>query len=109
MNGLSTHVLDVTTGRPAVGVRITLEMQGYPTIEGITDGDGRCKNLLGGEPLKAGRHKIVFDMGAYFSAGGHDQVFLHRVTLDFEVTSPDEHHHVPLLATPFAASTYRGS
>ncbi|MEO1041708.1 MAG: hydroxyisourate hydrolase [Pseudomonadota bacterium] len=109
MSALSTHVLDLTTGRPAVGVRIMLEMQGYPKIEGITDSDGRCKNLLGGEPLKAGRHTIKFDIGSYFSASGYDQVFLHIVTLEFEVTNPEEHHHVPLLATPFAASTYRGS
>ena len=109
MSGLSSHVLDLTTGRPARGVRITLHMQGYPTIEGITDEDGRCKNLLGGEPLIAGRHKMVFDIGTYFKAAGHQDIFLHEVTLDFEVASPNEHHHVPLLATPFAASTYRGS
>ncbi|MEM0927845.1 MAG: hydroxyisourate hydrolase [Pseudomonadota bacterium] len=109
MSGLSTHVLDLTTGRPAVGVRITLHMHGEPRTEGVTDTDGRCKDLLSGEPLEAGRHKIAFDIGAYFSARGHTDIFLHEVTLDFEVKNPDEHHHVPLLATPFAASTYRGS
>ncbi|MEM7741514.1 MAG: hydroxyisourate hydrolase [Pseudomonadota bacterium] len=109
MSGLSTHVLDLTTGRPAVGVRITLTMKGYPAMEGVTDHDGRCKNLLGDQPLLMGRHQITFDIGSYFAANGHDQVFLHVVTFDFEITKPDEHHHVPLLATPFAASTYRGS
>ncbi len=108
---LSTHALDLTTGRPAAGLRVVLEQGGASLFEGATDDDGRCpalKTLTGA----AGRYRLRFGVAAYFRARGHnlpDPPFLDEVTIDFGVAEPDGHYHVPLLVTPFAFSTYRGS
>ena len=99
---LSTHVLDATTGRPAAGVRV--ELRGGAT--GVTDADGRLA-LVPGE-LPAGEHELTFDTGAYFAAAGVE-TFYPRVTVAFTVRDPASHHHVPLLLSPWAYSTYRGS
>lgn len=108
---LSTHVLDATTGRPARAVSLQLERRtrdGWePLGSGLTDDDGRCRDLVPGE-LEAGVHRLVFDTGAYFAATGRTG-FYPEVAITFEVTEPGRHHHVPLLLSPFAYSTYRGS
>ena len=105
---LSTHVLDATAGCPAAGLAVRLERvsdQGWvPAGTGTTGPDGRLR-LPGGEP---GVYRITFDTGAYFSATG-TAAFYPEVAITFEVTEPDEHYHVPLLLSPFAYSTYRGS
>jgi 5-hydroxyisourate hydrolase len=101
---LSTHVLDAALGRPAAGVAVRLEKDGRVLAEGVTDADGR----IGGWTCEAGAHRIVFDTGAYFAARAVD-AFYPRVSIDFTVADPREHHHVPLLLSPFAYSTYRGS
>jgi 5-hydroxyisourate hydrolase len=110
---LSTHVLDTSAGRPAPGVGVTLERNeagGPRTLgRGTTDPDGRCRDLLpSGTPLEAGVYRLSFDSGAYFAARGL-ATFYPRVEVVFEITSPAEHHHVPLLLSPFGYSTYRGS
>ena len=102
---LSTHVLDAALGRPAAGVAVRLEREGSVVAEAVTDADGRVRAL--GE-LVAGVHRLTFHTGAYFAASGRD-AFYPEVTVAFAVTDPDEHHHVPLLLSPFAYSTYRGS
>jgi 5-hydroxyisourate hydrolase len=102
---LSTHVLDAALGRPAAGVAVRLEREGSVVAEAVTDADGRVREL--GE-LAAGVHRLTFDTGAYFAASGRD-AFYPEVTVAFTVTDPDEHHHVPLLLSPYAYSTYRGS
>jgi 5-hydroxyisourate hydrolase len=102
---LSTHVLDAALGRPAAGVAVRLEKEdGEVIAEGVTDADGR----IGGWTCGAGAHRVVFDTGAYFAARAVD-AFYPRVSIDFTVANPQEHHHVPLLLSPFAYSTYRGS
>jgi 5-hydroxyisourate hydrolase len=108
---LSTHVLDATTGRPAAGVRVRLERSGdggwSPAGDGLTGADGRL-SLPDGDAAGPGVYRITFGSGAYFRARGVAS-FYPEVTVTFEVTAPDEHCHVPLLLSPFAYSTYRGS
>jgi 5-hydroxyisourate hydrolase len=106
---LSTHVLDATTGAPAeaVAVRVESLIDGgwQPGAAGRTDADGRIREL--GDP-GVGVHRLVFDTGEYFRrlevAG-----FYPEVAVTFEVIDAAAHHHVPLLLSPFAYSTYRGS
>ena len=117
---LSTHVLDATTGRPAPGVRVRLERavdDGWtPAGEGMTGPDGRLR-LSGepgdpGEPARAdgdpGVYRLTFGSGAYFRARG-SATFYPEVSITFEMTERAGHYHVPLLLSPFAYSTYRGS
>ena len=106
---LSTHVLDAVTGRPAAGVDVRVEAEHDSTwsvsATGQTDGDGRIGDL--GHPA-AGIHRITFGSGAYFRRLGVP-TFYPEVAITFQVTDADAHHHVPLLLSPYAFSTYRGS
>lgn len=106
---LSTHVLDATAGVPAAGVAVTVESRvdgGWRRIaEGRTDADGRVREL--GSP-GVGTHRISFDTGGYFTRTGV-RAFYPEVTVTFEIVDAEAHHHVPLLLSPFAFSTYRGS
>jgi 5-hydroxyisourate hydrolase len=108
---LSTHVLDATTGRPAAGVLVRLERShegGWSAEgEGRTGADGRLA-LPEGTAAGAGVYRITFASGAYFAARG-SATFYPEVAVTFEVTGPGEHYHVPLLLSPYAYSTYRGS
>jgi 5-hydroxyisourate hydrolase len=108
---LSTHVLDATTGRPAVNVSLRLHQRSrdswQPVGEGVTDDDGRCRTMAP-DGLDAGTYRLRFDTGAYFTATGQS-AFYPEVAVVFEVTEPERHHHVPLLLSPYAYSTYRGS
>ena len=108
MSTISTHVLDTSLGRPAAGVRITLERDGKLVGSGITDDDGRVKDLVEGAELGIGLHTIVFEVGQYFASTNRD-AFYERVTIEFVVSSDSDHYHVPLLLNPFGYSTYRGS
>jgi 5-hydroxyisourate hydrolase len=111
---LSTHVLDATTGRPAAGVAVRLERGGdggwMPAGQGLTDTDGRLRLARGGGTagFEPGVYRITFATGAYFAARGSAS-FYPEVTITFEMTEPGGHYHVPLLLSPFAYSTYRGS
>jgi 5-hydroxyisourate hydrolase len=106
---LSTHVLDAMTGRPAAGVVVRLDErvdgEWRTTAHGRTDADGRIGAL--GDP-GAGIYRIHFDTAGYFDAAGVD-TFYPEVTVTFTVVDSAVHHHVPLLLSPFAFSTYRGS
>ena len=108
---LSTHVLDATTGRPAAGVLVRLERSAdggwSPEGEGQTGADGRFR-LPDEAAASPGVYRITFGSGAYFEARGTAS-FYPEVTVTFEITGPDGHYHVPLLLSPFAYSTYRGS
>jgi 5-hydroxyisourate hydrolase len=111
---LSTHVLDGARGVPAVGVPIRWERlrdgSWEPVAEVLTAGDGRVSDW-GGQGVQAtvaGTHRLVFGSGDYF-ARQRVRTFYPEVVIVFEVSDPDEHHHVPLLLSPFAYSTYRGS
>ena len=99
MSHLTTHVLDAALGTPAAGVRITL----VGIAEGVTDADGRLS--LGPELLEPRDYELVFETAEYL---GDRPGFYPRVSIHFTVTGP-EHYHVPLLLSPFAYSTYRGS
>jgi hydroxyisourate hydrolase len=104
---VSTHVLDAALGRPGAGVAVRLERLATPpeTVgEGATDDDGRVADL--GAGLPPGDYRLSFDTAAYFARTGTD-TFFPRVDIVFAVTSG--HHHVPVLLSPFAFSTYRGS
>jgi 5-hydroxyisourate hydrolase len=114
MSNITTHVLDTSRGRPAAGVPVVLARRAddgsYREIgRGVTDGDGRLRTLVpAGASVERGVHRITFDTGAYFVAQGVDG-FYPEASIVFEVRSPSEHHHVPLLLNPFGYSTYRGS
>ncbi len=105
---LTTHVLDATSGRPAVGVAVRLEdMAGTVLGAGATNDDGRIKHIVD-EPVGPGSYRLVFDTAAYHESVG-TQGFYPEVIISFTVTDQQQHHHVPLLLAPFAYSTYRGS
>ena len=109
---LTSHVLDVALGRPAAGVEIRLAVMeggGWQTLgSAVTDADGRASALVGGVALEVRTYRLTFETGAYFRASGRP-VFYPRVDVTFAVTAPEEHHHIPLLLSPFGYSTYRGS
>jgi len=108
---ITTHVLDTAAGRPAAGVPITLEiLEGTWRAlgAGATDDDGRLRTLTPAGPVLAGTYRIRFDTGAYFAAHGIDG-FFPVVEIQFVVRDGAQHHHVPLLLSPFGYSTYRGS
>jgi 5-hydroxyisourate hydrolase len=109
---ITTHVLDTARGRPAAGVPIVLERSGDGCWEelgrGATDADGRLRDLVAeGSAPGAGRYRLTFDTGAYFRSRGQS-AFYPEVAVVFAVAA-GEHHHVPLLLSPFGYSTYRGS
>ncbi|MBM4303159.1 MAG: hydroxyisourate hydrolase [Deltaproteobacteria bacterium] len=109
---ITTHILDVSAGKPAANVSCKLEKQNaqlhWEKIgEGVTNSDGRIENLLS-TPLLKGVYRLEFLTKAYFEQRKLTS-FYPAVTVHFEVTSPDEHYHVPLLLSPYGYSTYRGS
>ena len=107
MSGVTTHVLDATAGRPAAGVEVRLEeLAGRVLGAGRTGPDGRL--VLAGGPLPAGGYRLVFATGSYFAQRGQ-VTFYPEVTVTFTVTGGQGHCHVPLLLSPYAYSTYRGS
>jgi 5-hydroxyisourate hydrolase len=103
---VSTHVLDAVLGRPAAGMTVRLLNDDGVVAEGVTDADGRCR--LTEQPTATGPHRVVFGTGEWFGDQGRE-TFWPEVVLTFDVREPAEHHHVPLLLSPFAFSTYRGS
>jgi len=112
MNAITTHVLDISIGRPAAGVLVKLDRKTNDDAwEQIgtqeTDGDGRARELVG-EPLNAGVYRLTFEVGSYFSKNGVDG-FYREVTMAFTVNDASQHYHVPLLLSPYGYSTYRGS
>jgi 5-hydroxyisourate hydrolase len=112
MSNLTTHVLDTALGRPAQRLTIVLEYlesSGFRVIgRGVTNEDGRVSDILGETALKSGTYKMTFHTREYFATT--DRVgFYPFVEVVFEVTKPEEHHHIPLLLSPFGYSTYRGS
>ncbi len=105
MTHLSTHVLDAVSGRPAVGVAVTLTAaDGVALASARTDADGRVAALADG--LAPGVYRLTFDTASYFAG---TPAFYPEVTITFEVTAGSPKYHVPLLLSPFAYSTYRGS
>lgn len=112
MSHITSHVLDISLGKPVSGVPVSLlirEASGVRELsQGVTDVDGRLRELLPAYPLERATYQLVFEVGAYFRAASRPS-FFERVTLEFQVAEPAEHYHVPLLLSPFGYSTYRGS
>jgi 5-hydroxyisourate hydrolase len=106
MSTLSTHVLDTTRGQPAQGVPVQLSHSESVVGSGTTDGDGRIGEFTSGE-LEPGVYQLRFDTAAYAAATNQDS-FFPEVVVTFTITD-ERHYHVPLLLSPFAFSTYRGS
>ena len=114
MSGITTHVLDTARGRPAGGIRVSLEhVDGndhwQPVGQGVTDSDGRLRTLMpeATQPVP-GVYRLLFDTRAYDAHLGVDS-FFSLVTVTFEVSDASDHYHVPLLLSPFGYTTYRGS
>jgi 5-hydroxyisourate hydrolase len=114
MSAITTHILDVSTGRPAASVDVELERrdQGeqWTTVgRGATDADGRLRTLTAADvQLVPGTYRLVFHTRGYFDRAG-TRSFYPFVSVVFEVAAGDAHYHVPLLLSPFGYSTYRGS
>lgn len=117
MGKLSTHVLDITQGKPGAGVKLALyavNQEGRTLLTtDVTNADGRCATpLLAGEQLTAGKYELVFAAGDYFAAQGvqvPEPRFVDEVTIAFGVADAEQNYHVPLVVSPWAYSTYRGS
>jgi 5-hydroxyisourate hydrolase len=117
MGKLTTHVLDTALGKPAAGVAVWLYRLGGPSAgllaQIITNSDGRADApLLQGDTLRAGQYELVFHAGDYLRTTGQAAggvIFLDQIPIRFGITDPAAHYHVPLLISPFAYSTYRGS
>jgi len=124
---ITCHVLDSSIGKPAPGVGIRLQVRhASPTAgdsetwetlaKGVTNADGRCKDLLSSDQPSAhgvkleggGVYKIVFETKGYFDKAGK-ATFYPWVEIPFILSNPDEHYHIPLLISPFSYTTYRGS
>lgn len=111
-NALSTHVLDTANGRPAAGVRVTLYRGDESIVMTTTNADGRTEApLLAGDAFTPGTYRIEFAIGDYFASIGNADAkrFLNVVPIVFVVDEPADGYHVPLLASPWSYSTYRGS
>jgi 5-hydroxyisourate hydrolase len=105
---LTTHVLDTMRGIPAAGVKIELwsldQSKLIKTVE--TNADGRCDApLLAAGEMKTGNYELIFFVGDYFG----ERRFLDRVPVRFVISDAAAKYHVPLLVSPWAYSTYRGS
>lgn len=122
---LTTHVLDTVHGTPAARMAVSLYVREVSPEDGCSEGrwlllrsvltneDGRVDGpMLAGEDFKPGCYRLVFDVEGYFRAKGLDlpnPAFLGKVSIDFGLADPQSHYHVPLLVSPWAYSTYRGS
>jgi len=117
MGKLSTHVLDITQGKPGAGVKVKLfrvkENTKVLLKTDTTNQDGRCETpLLTGGEIVAGKYELVFAAGAYFAAQGvalPEPRFVDEVVIAFGIADPDANYHVPIVVSPWAYSTYRGS
>lgn len=118
MGHLSTHVLDTMNGCPAAGMKVTLQrLDGTQatTIKTLTlNHDGRNDGgpLLDASTMATGRYRLLFEVGPYFRSRGvalPEPAFVETVPIDFGIADAAGHYHVPLLVSPWAYSTYRGS
>jgi len=109
MSAITTHILDAVLGKPAAGVAVRLERQtpdGWDTVaEGVTDSDGRCRNLA--SDAREGTYRLTFAVGAYFAAQFRTSIYP-EVTIAFHADG-ERHCHIPLLLSDNSYTTYRGS
>lgn len=115
MGRLSTHVLDTANGKPARGMRLTLDRvadgKAVRVLEAVTNDDGRTDApLMSGESMRDGIYVLTFQVRAYFQdIMGEPSPFLDEVPIRFVIGDAAAHYHVPLLCSPWSFSTYRGS
>jgi 5-hydroxyisourate hydrolase len=115
--GLTTHMLDVTSGKPAEGVHIDFSVadgESYHFVRTVvTNADGRnAEPLLTPETIKVGQYQLVFHIAEYFTGLGTvlpNPPFLDKAVIQFGISDATSHYHVPLLASPWSFTTYRGS
>ena len=116
MTKLTTHVLDVYSGKPGSGIKVDLyhiqnnKREKLNSV--ILNNDGRAdKSLIEGSNFKEGQYELVFFVGDYFKniTDLPKIPFLNEVVIRFGISKPNEHYHVPLLVSPWSYSTYRGS
>jgi len=113
MSGITTHILDISIGRPAPEVPVTLAAAdgagGWDErVRVRTDADGRATLIGSGGPSAAGDFRLTFEVEDYLAERGGEP-FYPRVDVHFTLAHPDQHYHVPLLLSPYGYSTYRGS
>jgi hydroxyisourate hydrolase len=116
MGQLTTHVLDISAGLPAAGLRVDLHelrSDSPALLTSVTTGrDGRAPGpLLTGPAFQAGRYTLTFHIAAYFRARGivlPEPAFIEEATIRIGIAQPDQHYHVPLLIAPWSYSVYRG-
>jgi 5-hydroxyisourate hydrolase len=110
---ITTHVLDIAQGAPAVGVAVILEIrQGSdwtPVARGTTDSKGRLTTLTEGWPVTAGTYRLTFDLGDYQRRESSNQPFFPDAKVTFNIRDTEEDYHVPLLFSPFGYTTYLGT
>ena len=116
MTKLTTHVLDIYSGKPGKGIKVDLFFFNGENKEKINtivlNNDGRSdKPLAGNDKFKSGKYELVFYIGEYFKniSEVKDVPFLDDVVVRFGISNPSEHYHVPLLVSPWSYTTYRGS
>ena len=111
MSTLSTHILDISTGRPAEGVTVSLSREGetlVTLVTLVTNAQGRIATFSAA-PLPAGSYCLTAETGAWFARAGRESVFT-RAQIDFvSGEAADDHFHLPFLIAPGGWSTYRGS
>lgn len=107
MSTISTHVLDTSCGRPAEGIKVTLERGAEILATGVTNADGRVPDFPGIGALGEGVYRLRFLIDEYFARDRRES-FYSEITVNFRIGT-DAHYHVPLLLSPFGYSTYRGS
>lgn len=110
---ITTHVLDIAQGGPAVDVAVILEIRHAddwtPVARASTDAKGRAMTLTEGRAIAPGTYRLTFDLGAYQRAHGMAAPFFPEAKITFSVRDPAEHYHVPLVVSPYGYSTYRGT
>lgn len=118
MGHLSTHVLDTMNGCPAAGMQVTLQRvadgqaRTLHTLQLNADGRNPGGPLLDAAAMAVGQYRLLFAVAPYFRARGvalPEPPFIDVVQLDFGIADAAGHYHVPLLVSPWAYSTYRGS
>ena len=113
MTKLTTHALDIYSGKPAKGMKVDvyfISEKREKIKSTLLNNDGRPDEVLI-EPIKIGNYELVFYVGEYFKKiiELKDPNFLNEVSIKFGVSNPKEKYHVPLLVSPWSYSTYRGS
>ena len=107
---ISTHILDLSSGKGGAGVSVQLEMkeknEWKKISSAMTDANGRVKVFEGAKNAKKGLYRLTFELEKFYKTS---PAFFPLVTINFQVTSDDEHYHVPLVLSPFGYSTYRGN